>query len=100
MRIPSPFSFRRCLLLFAVLLSAAIALGAARQPIPARYKKWLEEDAAYIITNEEKKSFQDLTSDADRDRFIEHFWDVRNPTPGSPTNPYRDEHYRRIEYAN
>jgi len=87
--------------LFTVLIVfAAVGWGAARQPIPPKYKKWLQQDVAYIITNEEKKSFQDLTSDADRDRFIEHFWEVRNPTPGSPNNTYRDEHYRRIEYAN
>jgi GWxTD domain-containing protein len=100
MRIFGRFSSRHTRPFVAVLLFAAAAWGAARQPIPPKYKKWLQQDAAYIITNEEKKSFQDLTSDADRDRFIEHFWDVRNPTPGSPTNIYRDEHYRRIEYAN
>lgn len=78
----------------------AVASAATRPQIPPKYKKWLQGDVAYIITNEEKKAFLDLTSDADRDIFIDHFWDVRNPTPGSPTNSYRDEHYRRIEYAN
>lgn len=83
-----------------LVVIAGVASAATRQQIPPKYKKWLQEDAAYIITNEEKKSFLDLTTDADRDRFIEHFWDVRNPSPGSPENSYRDEHYRRIEYAN
>jgi GWxTD domain-containing protein len=102
METPIRLAFRRAspFLVLAALLLAAAAWGAAREPIPAKYKKWLQQDAAYIITNEEKKSFQDLTSDADRDRFIEHFWEVRNPTPGSPDNSYRTEHYRRIEYAN
>ena len=95
-----PFE-RRIAVCCAILVAlACIATAAARPEIPAKYKKWLQQDVAYIITNEEKKSFVDLSTDADRDRFIEHFWDVRNPTPGSPENSYRAEHYRRIEYAN
>ena len=72
----------------------------SRASLPEKYKKWLQEDVAYIITNEEKKLFVELTTDADRDRFIDHFWEIRNPTPGAPENEYRTEHYRRIEYAN
>ena len=86
--------------LIGFLFVSATCVGATRQPIPAKYKNWLQRDVAYIITNEEKKSFLELTTDADRDSFIDHFWQVRNPTPGAPTNTYRDEHYRRIEYAN
>ena len=85
--------------LVVVLLLVPVLSASARQALPERYKKWLERDVAYIITNEEKKVLIDLPSDADRDRFIEHFWEIRNPTPGSPDNSYRSEHYRRIEYA-
>ena len=85
--------------LVVVLLLVPLLSASARQALPERYKKWLERDVAYIITNEEKKVLLDLPSDADRDRFIEHFWELRNPTPGSPDNAYRSEHYRRIEYA-
>ena len=87
-------------LILPVLLLSSLAFAATHQTVPAKYKSWLEKDVTYIITTEEKKSFLDLTTDADRDRFIEHFWEVRNPTPGSPDNAYRTEHYRRIEYAN
>jgi GWxTD domain-containing protein len=87
-------------LALVIVGSAVAAAGANRPTLPPKYKKWLQEDAAYIITKEETKSFLDLTTDTDRDKFIEHFWDVRNPTPGSPDNSYRNEHYRRIEYAN
>lgn len=86
---------------FAVIATLApVAMSATRPAVPPKYKKWLEEDVAYIITNEERKSFLDLASDADRDKFIDHFWEVRNPAPGAPDNSYRTEHYRRIEYAN
>src|SRR5262249_5633921 len=85
----------------ALLLSLSTILVAASRPnLPEKYKKWLQEDVVYIISNDEKKSFLELPDDTERDRFIEHFWEVRNPTPGSPDNAYRNEHYRRIEYAN
>ena len=88
-----------CWLAVAVVLFAS-GFGMARSSVPERYKKWLQQDVAYIITNEEKSAFLGLASDADRDNFIEHFWSIRNPTPGSPDNVYRAEHYRRIAYAN
>lgn len=68
--------------------------------MPERYQQWLKRDAAYIITDEEKEAFKNLSTDKERDNFIEHFWEIRNPTPGSPVNSYKEEHYRRIAYAN
>ncbi|HMK23846.1 MAG TPA: GWxTD domain-containing protein [Terriglobales bacterium] len=60
----------------------------------------MTEEVVYIITDEEKEAFVHLNTDEARDKFIEHFWEIRNPTPGSPTNSYKDEIYRRIAYAN
>ncbi len=54
----------------------------------------------YIITDEERKEFLALTTDDEREKFMEEFWAIRNPKHGSDTNPYKDEHYARIEYAN
>ncbi len=70
------------------------------QSVPPTYREWLTRDVVYVITNAEQEAFLHLTTDAERDKFIEHFWEVRNPNPGSPTNSYRDEIYRRIAYAN
>jgi len=64
------------------------------------YQKWLDEDALYIITDQERADFKKLTTDKQRDDFVEAFWDRRNPTPQSSENPYKEEHYRRIAYAN
>jgi GWxTD domain-containing protein len=64
------------------------------------YKKWLNEDVAYIITDEERKTFKKLTTDAEREQFITQFWLRRDPTPGTPENEFKAEHYRRIAYAN
>jgi len=64
------------------------------------YKKWLDEDVAYIITDEERSAFKQLTNDEERDQFIEAFWQRRDPTPDTIENEYKEEHYRRIAYAN
>ena len=76
------------------------ALGGKTPKLAAHYSSWLNRDVVYIISKEERESFLQLGSDAARDQFIEHFWEIRSPTPGAPTNPYREEHYRRLEYAN
>ena len=64
------------------------------------YSRWLNQDVAWIITDQERATFLGLTNDAQRDQFIENFWQRRNPTPDAADNPFRDEHYARIAYAN
>ena len=84
-----------------VLVAVFSTLSAASDAtkMPAKYKDWLRRDVAYIITNQERETFKGLNSDEAREKFIEHFWEVRNPNPGAPTNPYREEHYQRLQYA-
>src|SRR5271170_8083978 len=64
------------------------------------YKKWVDEDVRWIITDQEMQAFKSLSNDEERDQFIENFWLRRNPNPDSPENEYREEHYARIAYAN
>jgi GWxTD domain-containing protein len=64
------------------------------------YKKWLDEDVRWIITDEEQKAFKLLSNDEERDQFIEAFWQRRDPTPDTIENEFKEEHYRRIAYAN
>jgi GWxTD domain-containing protein len=64
------------------------------------YKKWLDEDVRWIITDEEQKAFKLLSNDEERDQFIEAFWQRRDPTPDTIENEYKEEHYRRMAYAN
>jgi GWxTD domain-containing protein len=73
---------------------------AVRQEIKGAYKSWLDQDVAYIISDEERKAFRNLSNDEEREAFIENFWQRRNPNPDSPENEFREEHYRRIAYAN
>ncbi|MGB8537399.1 MAG: GWxTD domain-containing protein [Acidobacteriaceae bacterium] len=71
-----------------------------RNELKGPYKKWVEEDVRWIITDQELKAFKSLSNDEERDNFIEQFWRRRNPDPDSPENEYREENYRRIAYAN
>jgi GWxTD domain-containing protein len=63
-------------------------------------KRWIDEDVSYIITGEERTTWKRLTTDEERDSFIESFWLRRDPTPDTIDNEYRDDHYERIAYAN
>ena len=65
-----------------------------------QYKKWLDEDVVYIISNEERSAFVHLQTNEEREQFIEAFWQRRNPDRDSPENTFKEEHYRRIAYAN
>jgi len=76
------------------------AQKALRQELKGSYKTWLNQEVTYIISDEERKSFMSLSNDEERDAFIENFWLRRNPNPDSPENEFREEHYRRIAYAN
>ncbi len=71
-----------------------------KQELSSDDKKWLNQDVRWIISDEEKKAFMQLSNEEEREQFIEAFWDRRNPNPDSEDNEFKDEHYRRIEYAN
>jgi GWxTD domain-containing protein len=80
---------------------SSLVLSAKQNPeLPQQYEKWIKEEVVYIMTPKEKEVFFKLESDRERDLFIEEFWRQRDPTPGTQRNEFKDEHYRRIEYAN
>lgn len=114
-------SGRRGLALLVVSAALASLLSAALQAIPPKekvsreerrrqkaiqkemespYKKWLDEEVPYIISDEERKAFKQFGTDDEREAFIEQFWERRNPNPGSPENEFKEEYYRRIAYSN
>jgi GWxTD domain-containing protein len=64
------------------------------------YLQWLDEDVPYIISKQEKDAFLKLATNEEREQFIEDFWGRRNPDPESAENTFKEEHYRRIAYAN
>ena len=71
-----------------------------RKELEGPWKKWLNEDVTYIITDEERQSFKRLQTDEERQQFVEAFWQRRDPTPDTEENEYKEEIYRRIAYAN
>jgi GWxTD domain-containing protein len=73
---------------------------ALKQELRGPYKKWLDEDVVWIITDEERQAFKQLSNDEERDQFIEAFWQRRDPTPDTEENEYKEDHYARIAYAN
>ncbi len=89
-----------------VLGAVAAAAGppagqkAQKPKLPERYRTWLDEEAAYIVAPMERDVFLKLTTDRERDLFIEAFWKQRDPNPGTPENESKIEHERRIAHAN
>jgi GWxTD domain-containing protein len=71
-----------------------------KKELETPWKKWLNEEVVYIISDEERKSFKTLATDEEREQFVEGFWLRRDPTPDTEENEFREEHYRRIAYAN
>jgi len=75
-------------------------LRSFKREVGKTYQTWLDQDVRYIITPEEEQAFKLLGTDEERDQFIEQFWLRRDPTPDTQENEFREEHYRRINYAN
>lgn len=86
--------------LFLICLLPSAHAADRSKDLPPLYRHWLNEEVNYIIDSNEKKEFLSLTTDAQRDSFIDAFWRVRNPDPSSATNAYKEEHYKRLAYAN
>ena len=99
----------------AVILMASTAMGLAawhgnlnsmhvskqtEQNVNDPWQKWLNEDVVYIISDEERAAFENLKTDPERQHFVEQFWARRDPTPGTAENEFKQEHYRRIAFAN
>jgi GWxTD domain-containing protein len=88
--------------LLLVSATSAQNTGQGRQQEEAvdYYRKWLDEDVVYIITDEERAVFSGLSTNEERERFIEQFWHRRDPDLRTSLNEFKEEHYRRIAYAN
>ena len=72
----------------------------ALKELDDQYKQWLNEDVVYIISPEERSAFLQLDTNEEREQFIEQFWLRRSSNPDLPDNDFKEEHYRRIAYAN
>ncbi len=90
-------------LILAILALASAATAKERREgreLEKYFDRWLNEDVVYIITQEEREVFNKLTTPEEKEKFIEQFWLRRDPSPGTIQNEFKEEHYRRIAYAN
>jgi GWxTD domain-containing protein len=93
---------KQAALLFVFVLTVPSLFSDSRikeKDLPEKYREWLKL-TNYIILQQERDVFRQLTSDRDRDIFIQAFWKQRDPTPGTPQNEYKQEHLKRFTYAN
>ena len=80
--------------LVVFLVPPAAAQKAGKPKLAEATRKWIEEEVVYIITPVEREVFLKLQTDRERDLFIEAFWRQRDPTPGTPENEFKTEHFR------
>jgi GWxTD domain-containing protein len=92
---PTAFS-----LILVLILSTFSVFAQDDKKEDKKKKRWLDQDVAWIITDEERKTFKALKTDDEREQFIEQFWLRRDPDPDTDANEYREEYYQRIAYAN
>ena len=92
---------QRNVLLFVIFGLSICTFGeAAQSQLGAEYSRWLNEDVRWIVTDQERTDFLMLENGNARDGFIREFWERRNPTPGASHNSFKEEHYRRLAFAN
>jgi GWxTD domain-containing protein len=84
------------IIIFTLIFSISLSLSAKEKD---KFEKWLD-DVNYIITDAEKAEFKKLKKDKDKEFYIELFWAKRDPTPLTEKNEFKEEFYRRLEYAN
>jgi GWxTD domain-containing protein len=77
-----------------------VAGDTAPTPLAGPYRTWLDQDVRWIIAPDERSAYTALQTDHERLQFITDFWQRRNPTPGRRENTFKEEHYRRLAYAN
>ena len=86
-----------------IILITTVAVASAAWPAQqierSPFAKWLNEDVVYLITDAERTAFLQLTTNEDKEHFIEQFWLRRDPTPNTPENEFKEEHYRRMKFA-
>ncbi len=99
MRISIGTPERGFVLWVGVIFLGLLGQAGPQKDLPPLYRDWLEKEAAHIMAPKEKEVFLELQTDKERDIFIDAFWKQRDPTPGTPKNEFREEHYRRIAYA-
>jgi GWxTD domain-containing protein len=94
-----PIRVSRALLLLVVFVGIASA-NQREKNLPPDHEAWLKEEVVYIITEKEREVFLELETIEERMFFIDAFWRKRDSVRATPVNEFKEEHYRRLAYAN
>lgn len=86
-------------LLIGLLMAAGLLCAQAKPALAKRHQDWLSNEVSLLITRPERTAFLALKTDLDRDAFVERFWEIRNPDPGTGRNEFKEEFYRRVAWA-
>jgi GWxTD domain-containing protein len=85
-------------LLAAVALSVSCKLYNLERKLAPEYADFISK-VRFIITSDERRIFLELP-DSEKPKFIEDFWERRNPDPTAKENAFKIEYFGRIERAN
>jgi GWxTD domain-containing protein len=102
LRRPGPIPAGALIVALLALLGPDVSGGQAKlspKDLAPRYQEWIKL-TTYIIKDKERDVFLHLQTDRDRDLFIQAFWRMRDPTPGTPENEFQAEHIKRFQEAN
>jgi GWxTD domain-containing protein len=83
-------------LIIALSVSCSSFIKMRKDPF---YKEFFEK-TSLIMTQEEINIYKSLPDEESKREFIEEFWRVRNPTPGTEENEAKIEFEERIKFAN
>src|SRR3954452_3974279 len=70
----------------------------ALKKLPEKYRQWLKV-VDLLISQQETKTFLELDKDYQRDAFIKHFWEARNPYKASGRNQFQEQWEAKVEQA-
>jgi GWxTD domain-containing protein len=85
------------MLLFALVAAGSCRLYQLERRLSPAYADFYAK-VQYIMTSEERKIFLELP-DSDKDRFIDEFWERRNPNPDADGNAFKTEYEARVRRA-
>lgn len=80
----------------SLLLCALWLLPAASSSL----KNWTDGPVSIVLSDVEKKTFAELSSDAERQHFIDAFWASRDTKNGTGINSFKEEFQKRLDEAN
>ena len=70
-----------------------------KKELKKAYIEWIK-DHDPILTQSERDAWKKLETDDEREKFIEHVWNVRDPDPDTEENEFKEQFYERVAYAN